>query len=199
MKRPGFSVQSPASNTCVQSSGISICLLQLGTMKHIFNYSYHFWNKISSSYLKLPLGFTRNKWYRLILAKVLHIWKFIKNALHHGRSPYSFPNFLEFLKNLSAGLRYVSGCVFSLWYSIFTSTFIFLQTHWVRSSEIWPKIKLISFIKRSWMISMDCLLLTMFFCTLVNVLLKFILRFLRTRQKLKSKILIITISQEMSH
>ena len=168
-------------------------------MKHIFNYSYYFWNKISSSYLKLPLGFTRNKWYRLILAKVLHIWKFIKNALHHGRSPYSFPNFLEFLKNLSAALRYVSGCVFSLWYSIFTFTFIFLQTHWVRSSEIWPKIKLISFIKRSWMISMDCLLLAMFFCTLVNVLLKFILRFLRTREKLKSKILIITISQEMSH
>ena len=46
---------------------------------------------------------------------------------------------------------------------------------------------------------MDCLLLAMFFCTSVNVLLKFIVRFLRTREKLKSKILIITISQEMSH
>ena len=46
------------------------------------------------------------KWYSLILAKVLYLCNFIKNVLHHGRSPYNFQISSKLLENHWVGLEY---------------------------------------------------------------------------------------------
>ena len=54
-----------------------------------------------------------HKWYSLILSlsnsnsKILRIYNFIKNILHHGSLFCNFVKFSEFLENLWAGLGYI--------------------------------------------------------------------------------------------
>ena len=59
---------------------------------------------------------TRNKCFKLILAKVLHIYNFIKNILRRESSPSNFFNFFEFLGNFwtGSGYRAYSAYVLSL-------------------------------------------------------------------------------------
>ena len=96
---------------------------------------------------------------KLLLWRVVHICNFIKNVLHHGRSPYNFVNYSEFLENLWAGLRYraaavrfhcVIHCVLSvLHFQNFENVenLLILTVYKpcnkfgnkVRSLEIWPK------------------------------------------------------------
>ena len=59
--------------------------------------------------------------YSLILAKALHICKFIENALFHGCSPWNLTNFSEFLENFRACSGYT---IFRLFTNIVTYAFI---------------------------------------------------------------------------
>ena len=63
------------------------------------------------------------KSYSIILAKVLDTCNFIKNALHHGCYPYSFPYFSEFLENFGAfqGIEPL-GCTLSMQHMLWSCT-----------------------------------------------------------------------------
>ena len=64
---------------------------------------------------------------KLLLWRVVHIYNFIKDVLHHGRSPYNFVNYSEFLENLWAGLRYRAFklCAFIVLFTVCFQFYIF--------------------------------------------------------------------------
>ena len=119
------------------------------------NFDKESWSSVILNYL---WEVRKNKWFRLILAKILHICNFIKNELYHGRSLCNFQNFSKFLENLSAGSGFDTFklCTFIV---ILGGCFhlIFLKPQWIRNLEIWTKINF------SYYLSLACFLLLLLF------------------------------------
>ena len=65
---------------------------------------------------KLPLVTSK-----LTVTKLLHIYNFIKNVLHHGRPACNFAIFFEFLENLwgGSGCRAFKPCAFIVIFAVY--------------------------------------------------------------------------------